>query len=198
MRARTGLLAVMAVVVAACSGGAVPSGSPSEGIAVHGDWTIEVYDADGTLVDTTTFSNGLVEVGRSALVAIMGGERVIDRESWAITFRGGCGVDLADRCRIDDVTVETVDTGVQGVSDDAIVLSGSTVATDEGTVGLVETRLSTCTSAQSADSCPGNASQFPGSSSPEIIFTLKTLDVADQVAVSAGQIIQVEVVISFG
>ena len=41
-----GLLAVLMMIVASC-GGAVPEAAgPSEGIQVHGDWTIDIYNED--------------------------------------------------------------------------------------------------------------------------------------------------------
>src|SRR5438309_7311126 len=36
------------------------SGGPNEGIRVHGNWTIEVRNADGTLASRTDFENALV------------------------------------------------------------------------------------------------------------------------------------------
>ena len=39
--------------------GAAPGGGSTEGIKVHGHWTIEVRDPDGSLVSRTEFDNAL-------------------------------------------------------------------------------------------------------------------------------------------
>ena len=83
---RIGMVAGLALLAAACAAPeAVPEASgPSEGIAVHGDWTIEVIDENGELAQRREFPNAFVAPG--ALVIILSGWGVASGE-WAIAFR---------------------------------------------------------------------------------------------------------------
>ena len=47
------------------------SGSESEGIKVHGDWTVEVTNPDGSLATRKQFSNHITEEGFGVLAALM-------------------------------------------------------------------------------------------------------------------------------
>jgi len=47
------------------------SGSGSEGIKVHGDWTVEVTNPDGSLATRKQFSNHITEEGFGFLAALM-------------------------------------------------------------------------------------------------------------------------------
>ena len=47
------------------------SGSASEGIKVHGDWTVEVTNPDGSLATRKQFSNYITEEGFGVLAALM-------------------------------------------------------------------------------------------------------------------------------
>lgn len=68
MRLRSlALVAVIAMIVASCGGGAPEAADPSEGIQVHGDWTIDIYNEDGTLDERVEFSNDLTQEGRRVL-----------------------------------------------------------------------------------------------------------------------------------
>jgi hypothetical protein len=48
------------------------TGGPSEGITVHGHWTIEIRHRDGTLVERKEFENALGEAGPLFLSAFLG------------------------------------------------------------------------------------------------------------------------------
>ena len=47
------------------------SGSGQEGIKVHGDWTVEVTNSDGSLARKIQFSNYITEEGFGVLAALM-------------------------------------------------------------------------------------------------------------------------------
>ncbi|MBT99186.1 MAG: hypothetical protein CL902_11240 [Dehalococcoidia bacterium] len=56
------------------------SGSESEGIKVHGDWTVEVTNPDGSLAKKIEFSNFITEDGREVLARLLThGHSVADR-----------------------------------------------------------------------------------------------------------------------
>lgn len=58
MRIRAvGLVAVVALVVASCGGGTPDA---AEGVGVHGAWTIDVLNADGSLDERVQFHNEFV------------------------------------------------------------------------------------------------------------------------------------------
>jgi hypothetical protein len=69
------ILVIMALAVigylAGASSGAPPVG---EAIEVHGDWTIEVVEADGTIVAVHEFTNDLVPEGARRLARVLSGE----------------------------------------------------------------------------------------------------------------------------
>lgn len=46
--------------------------SQNKSILVRGDWTIDIWNADGTLSDTTTFTNDVTEDGILSLIALVG------------------------------------------------------------------------------------------------------------------------------
>ena len=50
---------------------ALPAGSPAEGIKVHGQWTIEVRETDGTLVSRHEFENELTDCGAAILAGVL-------------------------------------------------------------------------------------------------------------------------------
>src|SRR5947208_12840021 len=57
-------------------------GGPKEGIKVHGHWTIEVRNPDGTLVTHREFENALTSDGGFALSAVLG--RALTLGLWRI------------------------------------------------------------------------------------------------------------------
>ncbi len=117
-RTLIGLVAAMALVTSACAGTGGTSqaqgasaldltpttvaGSPAqaqsvagdatnEGIQVHGRWTIEVLDADGTVKERRAFENALTGSGKTLLANLLTGTTAVD--SWSIGVRNtgtGC------------------------------------------------------------------------------------------------------------
>lgn len=74
MRVRLlGLVAVLGLVLASCGGATPQASGPSEGIQVHGDWTIDVYNEDGSLEQSVAYSNDLMSSGGSLLVELLEG-----------------------------------------------------------------------------------------------------------------------------
>jgi hypothetical protein len=59
------------------------SGSGSEGIKVHGDWTVEVTNPDGSLARKIQFSNDITQWGFGVLAMLMTHDQSIaDRRIW--------------------------------------------------------------------------------------------------------------------
>jgi hypothetical protein len=152
----------------------------SAAVKVHGHWTIDIRQPDGTLAAHHEFDNALSSNGQLKLAAVLTRNHTV--LSWVVHLRG---VDASSEpclaaetpvlCSVDDMTVSTDDEG------SSVILNGFVTAQRDGLVASVATRLVTC-------------------SSPLVClsggdFTAHTL--LKPVPVTAGQIIQVRVAISF-
>jgi hypothetical protein len=195
MRVRlVGVVALLALVVASC-GGAVPEASgPSEGIQVHGDWTIDIYNEDGSLDQGIEFSNDLSFGGPERLAKVLAG--VNTPGAWWVAFDSRTVPDAPcpSFCRISEPNypgaVESEDLTVTIESSEVIVLAGSVVAEQAGEVGTVSTRFAFCEPNVAPDSCNGASGLAPAGS-----FTFA--DTFTPVNVEAGQTISIRVDISF-
>ncbi len=71
---------------------ASPAGGPTEGIKVHGSWTLEVRNPDGTLVSRQEFENALstgAEGGTAALQKFLARTNTVG--SWIIELNNSGG-----------------------------------------------------------------------------------------------------------
>ena len=59
---------------------------PSEGIHVSGQWTFEIYEADGRLVEERTIQNALASTGPFALSRLLARDRTVG--SWSLQIAG--------------------------------------------------------------------------------------------------------------
>ena len=71
------LVLIGSLLLTGCSAGKtvpvpVPAPASSEGIKVHGHWTIEVRNPDGTLAERREFDNILGPTGAETLVNLLG------------------------------------------------------------------------------------------------------------------------------
>ena len=104
------LIIVMGLTVS-CIQVVSPSGSTSEGIEVHGDWTITVSNPDGTVDSVHEFSNELAigsRGGNSLLTALLANQTSID--SWYIQL-GSAGYGSfgdGDSCQEETITGERI------------------------------------------------------------------------------------------
>ena len=172
-------------------------GETQEGIKVHGHWTIEVSDPDGTLVERREFDNALhEEYGALALARVLARNRTvafweIELTSYAILpyFKvdiqeagdPGTGAHV-----FKTLTVEFVDSGD---NPGTIILSGTATAHQDGEISYVKTNLITVSPNQAP-----SATQFSGTHWASQ-FTETTL--SPGVHVTEGQQVAVTVVISF-
>jgi hypothetical protein len=182
-----------------------PVGGPSEGIRVHGDWTIEIRQPDGSLVSRSQFQNALTSMGRYRLSTFL--SRANTPGAWAVTLDGTTS--STTPCRLVDGTTPTscnvvesisglptsgyvsknltVSVPTSGPNASKLVLSGSMTAGYDGDVKTVGTYNWVCSSATAPDSCTGTTGPYS--------ITVTSLGTA--IPVSAGQQILVTVVISF-
>jgi len=182
-------------------------GSLSEGIQVHGDWVIKVTNPNGTLAERSEFSNDLTGQGRYLLTRIMVGNTIqkdVTNWHWSVTAGGSvvenykvvdniCGEpDAAKQCHFSE---KNPTTAVQEYwhSQSGLVVQASAelpefklitptfTATHNGTVGRVGTAFHTNT---------------PNLVYPPLSHLTHTL-LANPVSVEAGQLVTIEVTISF-
>jgi hypothetical protein len=83
------------VVLAAALLVAAPAGSAqekaaAEGIKVHGHWTIDVKNPDGSLASHHEFENALVQSGQNALSSVLAHNVAV--VGWAVFLQDGSGI----------------------------------------------------------------------------------------------------------
>lgn len=202
---KTRLTGLLTLVLIAALGAPPPAGAqngPSEGIKVHGHWTIDVRNPDGTLVSHHEFENAIVPSGLTTLARILGGREAPGPWTITVTGQGGPCVHPQNgspqACTLFESgafgTPDSMSFNTLAVtSSSGIELSGSLTATASGSMDIstVETRLDRCGGTMTPSDCFAIA--FFASSPRQ--FTSHTL--ATPIAVSSGQIVQVTVVISF-
>lgn len=214
---RSGLLLAFVLLAAGCSGVSASQESGddvlSAGIGVHGAWSVQVIDPDGTVVREAAFDNGFI--GHDVLMDVFTSTRTVG--GWGIALNGNtnlcnetstlCSTYEADLgfppsdARFDTLTVERVGSG--GTS--ALVLSGSIVAGSQATdIDIVRATMVTCASTATAEACSSGGAL--GSAS---FFTFKRVDTMDwdptnettsdgPIPVAPGQTVQVTVEITLG
>jgi hypothetical protein len=175
-----------------------PVVAQTTGIKVHGDWTIEVRRPDNTIVTRREFRNALETQGGRHLASLLARSTENGSWYWLVTLEMPGGL---PPCNQGCITGETVpaafltsqaqQAGLNIVipgnlsvstSDAKVVLVGSFTAEHDGDISKVSTVLMRCSSGGSCDS----ASLAP--------FSSTTLDA---IRVTAGQIVQVKVTVSF-
>ena len=176
--------AAVALILAA--GAAGVEAQSSEGIKVHGDWTIEVRQPDGTLVSKREFKNALAVEGRGTLLTLLTAATE-GKPTWGINL---LPQDPAPAACADGScpTIQPVPAGLYPTvpqnltvttANGAITLNGSVTANQIGSIGVVSTYLFFC----STTGCSA-LEKFSGTNITPIV-------------VMPGQIVQVKVVISF-
>ncbi len=181
-----------------------PSGTPHEGIKVHGHWTIVVRNADGSVASRHEFENALfVGAGDALLTAIL--SRSASVGHWGVELDGPTGsrpcnlAGLPTLCEViepngnqlsgaeifQNLTLQPTGTPVPT----GLVLTGSAKSTNGGQVTRVGTDIGICPANVAPSSCtPGSGGSIQG---------LTSHGLTTPINVQAGQTIDVSVVISF-
>ena len=172
------------------------SGVPQEGIKVHGDWTLTVSNPDGTVAAVHEFKNGLsVGVGADRrLASLLGGDVVPGKwvVGFAVTPSDACGTGTGG-CHIAEPPLSfgqstNLTKTIPTVGPDAgkLMLRGSVRMVSAASISIVFTQMTVCAAATPPDTCVGsNVAEF----------TRKLL--TQVIPVSAEQLVEVKVVISF-
>lgn len=179
----------------------LPDRGPQEGIQVHGHWTIDVKNPDGSLVESREFENAITNMGQVALAKFLTRENSVG--GWAIYAKNTVQADnpFFDeaspgsniRCVIHESYEGAPPSGpsefytliVNYLPGGQVGLSGTAIAQRDGSINKVETGIGLSTS----DLPPG---VYYGAIYD---FTSRILDLP--VPVIGGQTISITVVISF-
>jgi len=179
---------------------------PNEGVKVHGYWTIDVTNPDGTLAEHRDFENALTSSGSFSLAQIMGRKGSVGE--WTIiidnTVPGSnafqvpsvpnpsvlvpCAASIMEVYNDDDLSdfaTLTIDVPSTGANANKLVLKGTATAQRDGSINRVRTESNVLPSDQIPHPAYGFYSVFSGT------------DLANPVSLTAGQQIAVTVVISF-
>jgi hypothetical protein len=201
---------------------AAPAKPGNEGIKVHGHWTIDVKNPDGTLAQHHEFENSLQLEGAATIIQLITGIAVPSDMAIGATSPAGqtppCGPSAQSIClmvrSLNDepggdfcASRAVCSVGLTSVTNLAsqpytLTYAGSFQAEEAGSITGVQSILGTCNLAPaispdttSPASCTA-ATGFPpaGSAYGFAYFTATTINA---VAVSAGQIVQVSVAFTF-
>jgi hypothetical protein len=196
------------------SQGNTHAGGQHEGIKVHGHWTIEVRNPDGSVVTHREFENSLQSSGGTSLASILAG--TASPGMWEIRLNGNpsapspcppaptgfrflpandtscvilssvfaLSASSASSNVFPNLTVNSSGTG-------QLVLNGNAIASRDGGVAIVSSYLGSCFPSMPPSTCGQTLQLMP----PQ--FTAVTLSPAQVVQVTAGQTIAVTVNISF-
>ena len=150
------------------------SAGHSEGIQVHGHWTIEVREPDGALVSRQEIDNDLQAGGAKRLSMVLGrrssvGKWWITMSDIGVTARGACL--LPDGSPVSCTIIEGPDLGVapsaffpnltvqvpeSGPNQDKLVLSGTVTAARDGYITRVQSNFRTCPASVAPADCPAS------------------------------------------
>lgn len=175
-----------------------------EGIKVHGHWTIEVRNPDGSLATRRDFDNSLVGGANLALSTVLGRTNLVGQ--WAINLFGGsaggpCPGSVNNNlgvCIIEESGGPITGSGVfqtltiapvpnaSGVY--SLQLSGNATASGSTQIGTVQTFLNVC---------PGGGPSCPPITAIGAGYLFSQASLSTGINVSSGQVIQVTVVFSF-
>jgi len=178
-------------------------GASQEGIEVHGHWTIEVRNPDGTLGERREFDNALTGFGSQTLASILGRQSSVG--GWTIqllgssftgrTTDGRTGAIIAERTYFNSGTnifknLTVTAPAIGDVESQPLRLAGTATAeVDYGGITEVRTTLFELPPDQAPSSA--SSSVYVGGTP----FTSTILE--SPVSLSAGQTVTVTVVITF-
>ena len=175
------------------------SGGTSESVLVRGHWEINILEPDGTLVSSQVFDNALDDIGKVKLAKFLSRERLPGLWRVGLIHTGAAGpvclnaIPAPAGCvfaEADDPAILEFQPQIQKVlvvsrpvsPGDTVVLAGQGVAQRAGEISTVITLIEDCN--------PANATECSATLFTETSISPET--------VSEGQIIQVEVTLSFG
>ena len=198
---RASLAGAAFAFVLATPAAAGEKGGGTEGVKVHGRWTIEVRNSDGSLVSHHEFENDLIRTGGGSILSLLLARQAAPGYWTVKLFEGNPnsgGPCLSSTtpvpCTLDEPGTDfarshstnlVLDAPETGPNTRSVVLSGSVAAQRDGIIDGVVSVL---------QRCPAAASPSPQCFGADHNFSLARPPAVD---VKTGQIIQVKVVFSF-
>jgi len=219
-------------------GEATPTKPGQEGIKVHGHWVIDVRNPDGSLAQHREFENSLINGGPQVLSQMLAGAVVPG--NWAVLLgpssgngpcsntyvpTGGTTSATSEICEVVQSLTTAPALGdclqnicaagltITGPGTVSILLAGTIVSNQTGTIGVVSTELAYCISPASAGAftttpapytvspaaCVPAATQSSSFTSTALTTVLKpgATPTPNPIPVTAGQTILASVTISF-
>jgi len=200
-----------------------PNDAAHQGIKVHGHWTIDVKNPDGTLVEHRDFENSIQYDGQNYLVgllsgyAVNGGYGIYFSNATASTTNAVCTSGQYPYCAIVQSTTAGPGifacisyTCVGGLTvtptfglGPTIKLAGTITAPNAGSIAQVFTSPAGCNAAGSTTYFPTTvatitpAACMASNNSTSLGGTMTLATLSSPISVVAGQIIQISVTLSF-
>ena len=192
--------ALAALALPASAQESVPDAPDRDGIHVVGEWTLTVLEPDGSVVERREFHNDLVSSGASVIAGLLTG--LLSHGRWYVLLQGSPSPCGSAGCRIDEVPAPNAEphwfgtlsanrrASASGGGLDTITLTGSFEAIQDGEIRSVATAEVNCPggTVTPEDCAPGQA---------ERTFTSRVFDAGSELAVAAGQTVNVQVDITF-
>jgi len=204
-------------------GGQKTASGMNQNMKMHGHWTIDIKNPDGTLAQHHEFENSIQYDGQNYLVGLMSGYGAAG--PWEIYFSSvgavagtsPCNSAQYPYCAIVYSTASqpgsficnglyTCSTGLTitptfGVGP-TLTLAGSIAATQAGSIGFVGTGMNACGGTAGSNGYPTAISTITPaacytSTTASFSGTATSTTLASPISVAQGQIIQVKVVLSF-
>lgn len=184
------LLVAPAIALGVATPALTAPGGPREAIQVSGHWVIEVRNPDGTVAERREFHNAFT--GGFFISEVLTARR--SPSHWEISLGGVGGT---GPCSVSCIITEPRSTRpvapaifknlTTSVADSGLELRGFVVASQNGSIGVVNTRLLTC-----------NPTSAPGAiCSPARVADISGTTLQSPVSVVNGQQVLVTVTISF-
>jgi hypothetical protein len=193
-----------------------------QGVSLHGHWVIDVRNPDGTLAQHRDFENSLAGSAQGLLVGLLAGYFTQGQLMIAMGATSGnaacaataqvCGIvqnlnyyPAAGYCNsyycTGSVLTVTPNFGPAGAGPYSLVLAGSITANQTGTIGTVSTIYNSCADSAAPTFPTTVTASSPSTCASNVTNTfygpLSNATLTSPVPVSAGQIIQVTVTITF-
>jgi hypothetical protein len=198
-----------------------PSSGMNQGIKVHGHWTIDIKNPDGTLAQHHEFENSIQYDGQNYLIGLMSGYGaagpwyIYFTSAGAVASTSPCDTAQYPYCAIVYSTATqpglfacahyTCASGLTitptfGIGP-TLTLAGSIAATQAGSIGAVGTSMSACGGTPGSNGYPTAISTITPaacylSTTTSFTGTATATNLASPISVANGQIIQVTVVLS--
>jgi hypothetical protein len=193
--------AVVTVAAVLIASPAVRGQARNEGIVVHGHWTLEVVNRDGSVAERREFENALTNNGAAFLAEVLARDRSVGR--WEISLTAtDTRADMFDGFRVGRIVEPGVTGGrsyynnltLAAVNLQSLTLIGTATPNRPGAVGMVATDVvSTCLTEACTNRYGTNGSVFQFTST-----TVKNAaGVLTPITLVADQSLRVTVAISF-